>query len=200
VEARYSETDFSDVQLDALSELANIGSGAAATALSQMLGRSVAISVPNALALPLADAVDALGPPENVLTSVVLPVFGELSALVLMLFDSGASATLCKLLGSETGTEIGDSALCEVANILGSSYIGSLATMTGLELEPHPPQLITDMLGAIVSSVLATAAEASDIALLLESNMAVEGEACSFSFMLVPSTGGVSELLGRLGL
>ena len=42
---------YSDLQLDALRELANIGSGTAATALSSMLGRPVDVSVPSARAL-----------------------------------------------------------------------------------------------------------------------------------------------------
>ncbi len=46
-------TDYTDLQLDALRELANIGSGNAATALADMLGRSVELAVPRALALPL---------------------------------------------------------------------------------------------------------------------------------------------------
>ena len=52
-------THYTEMQLDALRELANIGSGTAATALSAMLGRPVDISVPSARALPLAEAVEA---------------------------------------------------------------------------------------------------------------------------------------------
>ena len=51
----------SELQLDALRELANIASGHAATALAQMLGSEVELSVPRALALPRAEAVAAYG-------------------------------------------------------------------------------------------------------------------------------------------
>jgi chemotaxis protein CheC len=191
---------YTDLQLDALRELANVGSGTAATALSQMLGRPIDVSVPNALALPLADAVDAAGPADEVVTGVVLPVFGDLEAMVLMLFPPDDAATLCELLGVEPNTEVGLSALGEIGNILGSAYIGALGMMTGLALEPRPPASATDMLGAVVASVLAAGAHATDLALLLDSNLIVEGAECSFSFMLVPSEAGVDELLGRLGL
>ena len=56
------------------------------------------------------------------------------------------------------------------------------------------------MLGALVASVLAGQAHAGDIALMLDSNLVVEGEDCSISFLLVPDQGGVDELLSRLGL
>jgi len=191
---------YSDMQLDALRELANIGSGTAATALSSLLGRPIDVSVPNALALPLADAVDAAGPADAEVTAVVLPIFGDLDAVVLMLFHAEDAETICTLLGVEPGSEVGISALGEVGNILGSSYVGALGMMTGLELEPRPPQTVTDMLGAIVSTVLASTAESMDVAFLLDSDLIVEGAACSLSFMLVPHADGVAELLGKLGL
>jgi chemotaxis protein CheC len=72
--------------------------------------------------------------------------------------------------------------------------------MTGLEIEPCPPQSATDMLGAIVASVLAGVAGAEDVALVLDSDLDVEGEDCSLSFLMVPTRDGVEELLGRLGL
>ena len=59
---------YTELQLDALRELANIASGNAATALSQMLGREVELNVPRVLALPLADAVDACGSPDDAAT------------------------------------------------------------------------------------------------------------------------------------
>src|SRR3712207_1260499 len=78
-------TQFNDVQLDALRELANIGSGNASTALSGMLGRPVDISVPVASALPLAEAVDAVGPAEEEVTGVMLGMVGELTGTVILL-------------------------------------------------------------------------------------------------------------------
>jgi chemotaxis protein CheC len=194
------KTTYSDMQLDALRELANIGSGTAATALSSMLGIPIDVSVPSAVALPLADAVDAVGPADSTITAVVLPIFGDMEAIVLLLFPPEDATTLCNLLGVDADTEIGLSALGEIGNILGSAYVGALGTMTGLGLEPRPPETVTDMLGAIVSTVLATGAEATDVALMLDSDLLIEGTECSLSFMLVPSRDGVGELLSRLGL
>ena len=193
-------TTYSDQQLDALRELANIGSGTAATALSTMLGRPIDVSVPAALALPLADAVDAAGPADSPVTAVVLPIFGDVDAIVLLLFPPEDAAALCSLLGVEADTEVGLSALGEIGNILGSAYVGALGMMTGLEIEPAPPESATDMLGAIVATVLATGAAESDIALMLDSDLYVEGEACSLSFMLVPSRDGIGRVLAGLGL
>jgi chemotaxis protein CheC len=192
---------YSDLQIDALRELANIGSGTAATALSGMLGRPVDISVPNPLLLPLNDAVDAVGPGDSEVTGVAIGIVGDLEATVLMLFMPETEAVLCPLLGVEAGTEIALSALQEIGNVLGASYTGALGMMTGLQLEPVPPQGAKDMLAAIVASVLLAPGEDREAVLLLDSDLTVEGgDECSPSFMFIPSAGGVNELLARLGL
>jgi chemotaxis protein CheC len=193
-------TQYSDLQLDALRELANVGSGTASTALSSMLGQSVDISVPKALVLPMAEAVEATGPAEAEVTGIVLGVIGEMEASVVLLVAPDDAATMCSLLGVEAGTEIGLSALQEIGNVVGTSYINALASMTGMDIEPTPPAAATDMLAAIVQSVLATRAHASDVALLLDSDLLLEGQDCEISFMLIPDQGGVDMMLARLGL
>ena len=190
----------SEMQLDALRELANISSGTAATALSQLLAREVELSVPRALALPLADAVDACGSPEREVAGVVVPVTGGISALVLLMLGSDEAGRLCSLLGAEAGTEFGDSALREIGNILATSYLTGLASMTGIELLPGVPQLHVDMLGAIVATLLAQTSGMSDRALVLDSELEVSGEPCSISFLLLPTEGGIHDLLTPLGL
>jgi chemotaxis protein CheC len=165
-----------------------------------MLGRSVDISVPNAQALPFADAVDATGDAESEMTGIVLGIQGDMGGTVLLLIAPSDADAICRMLGLEPGDEYAVSALGEIGNIVGASYINALGSMTGMELEPTPPATATDMLGSIVTSVLATAALTGDVALLLDSNLVVEGEDCSISFLLVPDQGGVDELLSRLGL
>ena len=193
-------TRYTDSQLDALRELANIGSGTASTALSGMLGKSVDISVPNAFVLPMAEAVGSIGDAESEATGVVLGIVGEMPGSVLLLFTPKDAELMCGLLGVEAGSEYGISALMEIGNIVGASYINALGQMIGMELEPTPPAAATDMLGAIVQTVLAERAGAGDVALLLDSDLVVEGEDCSVSFLLVPDQGGVEQMLERLGV
>ena len=193
-------SQYTELQLDALRELANIGSGTASTALSSMLGRSVDISVPKARALPIAEAVEAAGPVEQEITGIVLGILGEMQGTVLLLVPPADADAMCRMLGVEPDDEFALSALGEIGNIVGTSYINALAGMTGMDIEPTPPGTTTDMLGALVSTVLAGAAMSGDVALMLDSNLVVEGEDCSISFLLVPDQGGVEVLLSRLGL
>jgi chemotaxis protein CheC len=192
--------EYNETELDALRELANIGAGTAATALSQMLAQEVTLDVPRALALPLADAVSAAGDPEQVVTGVAIPLEGDLEALVLLLIPTADAETLCELLGVEAGTEVGDSALSEIGNILGASYMHALAGMTGLSLVLCPPQLVTDLLAAIVASLLAETAGETDTALVLDTRLSLADRPCGLSFLLIPIGGSVTTLLAPLGL
>lgn len=192
-------TTFTDVQLDALRELANIGSGNAGTALGTMLGKTVDISVPTAAVLPLNDAVEMVGDAESIRHGVMVPIVGDLDAIVLLLFPEEDAAKICGIYGIDPYTPDGTSMLGEVGNILGTNYINVLAQMAGMEMEPAPPQVVVDMLGAIVTTVLMSRGDI-DQALVLDSALEVEEEQCSLSFLLLPAPGGVEDLLGRLGL
>lgn len=192
---------YTELQLDTLGELANIASGTAATALAQMLGQEVELLVPRALALPLADAVDAAGAPDEVVSGIALGLEGDVDGLVLLLVPMKDATTLCELLGVEAGTEVGDSALGEIGNILGTSYLNAIVSMTGLSLIPSPPFVATDLLGAIVASLLAQTVGAFDLALVLDSELVLSSDTpCSISVMLLPASGRADDLLAPLGL
>jgi chemotaxis protein CheC len=193
-------TLYTEIQLDGLRELANIGSAQAASALSSMLGQPVDISVPTAAALPLAEAVAIAGAPDERRYGILVPIVGAFEAFVVLLVPENDAATLCSVYGLEPNTEDGASFLAEIGNILGTSYINVLAQMCGMEMEPAPPQVVADMLGSILSSVLLARGEDIDTALILDSSLQVEGKPCSLSFLLVPALGGVEELLARIGL
>jgi len=192
-------TTYTELQLDALRELANIGSGTAGTALSALLGRAVDISVPSVGAMDLQEAVEAVGEPGREVRATLVPIKGDLRGSALLIFPPEDAARLCGMLGVDGDGEEGSSALAEVGNILCASYLTALGQMLGMEIEPCPPETAWDLLGAIVATVLLGQGEA-DGALLLDSDLVVEGESCGLSFLLLPAGDGSAGLLERLGL
>jgi chemotaxis protein CheC len=191
---------YTDLQLDAFRELANIASGTAATALSAMLGREVEISVPRALALPMADAIDACGRADALVDGVMIPLEGDVEGAVVLLIPVEHGERLCQLLSVDPHSDVARSAVCEIGNIVGTSYLNGLAAITGLRLEPSPPGLVRDMLGAIVASLLAETSGGSESALVLDSELDIADEPCELSFLLLPTAGGAADLLAPLGL
>jgi chemotaxis protein CheC len=189
---------YDDMQRSALGEIANIGSGHAATALSQLLGKAVDISHADALLTTLAQAADRLGAAAE--TSAVVDTPVAEGGRILMLFPEGAAAELCRLLGTTIEDELGQSALREIGNILGSSYLNALVELTGVPLEPEPPQIEIDLLGHVVERRLTAGAKATDPAILMRSKLTVESSDATFSFLFVPQIGAVDQLLTSLGV
>ena len=67
-----SYDDLSPVQLDVLKEIGNIGSGNAATALSQLLGMSIDMQVPQVRLMDVADAIESLGSPDKLVVGILI--------------------------------------------------------------------------------------------------------------------------------
>ena len=116
-----------DLQLDLLKELANIGVGNAATSLSQMLnGERINMEVPEVAVVPLQEV------PESVSTSEEAPVGAvyfttresELDLVFLFVLPMDSIMLLVKRLipGSESGVlgEMERSLILELGNIAGS--------------------------------------------------------------------------------
>ena len=74
------------LQLDALREVANIGAGHAATALSQMTGQTIMISVPQINIAPLEDIPNQVGSEEEPVAAVLMKILGDLTGLALLVF------------------------------------------------------------------------------------------------------------------
>ena len=133
-----SRLGFTDLQQSALREIANIGSGHAATALSQLLGRPVEISYSEALLTVLAEAIDRIGAPMSRSALVDTPIQAD-GGTVLLVFPDDTGEQLCQLLGTTMADEIGLTALQEVGNILATSYLNAIVEMTGMDARARAP-------------------------------------------------------------
>src|ERR687897_651089 len=90
--------DLKESQLDAIREVANIGAGHAATALSGMTDRTIMITVPRVYVRPLEEACDLVGEPDSVVAAVLMHMMGDLTGRALVLFPQRAAHTLCDFL------------------------------------------------------------------------------------------------------
>src|SRR2546422_907575 len=87
--------DLKELQIDALREVANIGAGHAATALSQLTNRKIMISVPQINIVRLEEVPDLLGNPQDVVTAVLMHMLGDLTGRTLLLFPESVGRRAC---------------------------------------------------------------------------------------------------------
>lgn len=196
------------LQLDALKEIGNIGSGNAATAFSQMLDQRVDISVPTVSVLDLNMVPEIVGGPEIEVVGIYLKMIGEAPGNLLFLLPSINAKNLIEAIApgmefqEEGYTEMEQSILCEMGNILSASYLNALSQMTGMTLINSVPAFASDMAGAILSVILAEIGVKGDYALVIETNFlskVLVQEKKGF-FFLIPEPEALLKILHVLGV
>src|ERR687885_715838 len=85
-------------QLDALRETANIGAGHAATALSQMTGATIMISVPTITIAALEDVPSQILDSEEPIAAVLMHMMGDLTGRTLLVFPRPTAIRLAELM------------------------------------------------------------------------------------------------------
>lgn len=192
-------------ELDALREVGNIGAGNAATALSQILGKRVDMSVPRARVLELSQVPEILGGTENLVVGVYLRIFGDIQGNIMFLLPTKSAEKLVEILMGTTDEEgvageIAQSAIMEVGNIITSSYLNALSSFSGLTVVPSTPALAYDMAGAIMSTILIELSEVSDYALLIETEFMSDGQSLDANFFMLPDLDSLYVLLKSIGV
>ena len=86
------------IQMDALREVANIGAGHAATALSQMVGRTIMISVPTINVSRLEDIPPQVAERDEPVAAVLMHMLGDLTGRTLLVFPRSTAVRLAGLL------------------------------------------------------------------------------------------------------
>lgn len=192
----------SEQQFDALREVANVGCGHAASALAKLMGRKrVDLSVPRALVLAPAEVPALLGGAHRPVVAAQLGLAGALKGLMLMVLPEADGYALTDLLlGGPGGPQVArDSALAEVANILGSACMSAIGTLTGLRLLPTVPTLLRGEAGRVLAD--GVAAPAGERVVVLETHFASAGEPrVGGQLLLVLERASSRALLERLGL
>src|ERR1051326_7442471 len=118
------------IQLDALKEVANIGAGHAATALSQMIGETIMISVPTINVSRLEEIPPQVGAPDEPVAAVLMHMLGDLTGRTLLVFPRRTARKIASLLTRKTAqaddfSEMEQSAIKEAGNILSSAYMNA---------------------------------------------------------------------------
>lgn len=187
-------------QLDALREVANIGAGHAATALSEMTGQRIMISVPRVNIAPLDDVPNQISLGEEPVAAVLMQMMGDLSGLTLLVFPQASALRVASLMMQRPATELGaieQSAIKEAGNILGSSYMNALAEFMGMILMPSPPSLAVDTSHAVLSSTYVEVGGGAEYVFCVESEFVLQEsrERVRGLFLLLPDPSSLTAVL-----
>jgi len=198
--------NFTNMQIDVLKEIGNIGAGNTATALAKMIDKKVQMEVPEVKILEFKEVSETLGSAEIPVVGILLSVTGDLNGSIMFILGHEAAASLVDILmGRPLGQtkefgEIECSALKEVGNILAGAYLSSLATLTNLHILPSVPDMAIDMAGAILSVPAIEFGKVGDTVLYIETQFSEGTTKVVGDFFLIPDMASYDVLLKALGV
>ena len=128
-----AESNLSDLEHDALTELVNLGVSRAAANLSEMVGEQVHLSVPSVTMMGRAQAIEILNNSGSSRLVAVHQVFdGDVSGRALVIFPEAKSLELVRAVTSaelslEDIIELEHEALAETGNVILNSCLATIA-------------------------------------------------------------------------
>ena len=199
-------TTLQERQLDALREVANIGAGHAATALSQMTNARIEVAVPFLQMTPLQEIPDTLGPVDTEIAAVLIHILGDITGRTLLVLPIESAQRLAEiLLGRPVGlVEFGEmerSALMEAGNILSAAHMNALSDFLGMMLLPSVPHLELDTVSAVVRTILDEPGRGGEYAFSIETRFTLYGkEPVTGRFLFLPSFASLRIIFDALRL
>ena len=201
-----SYDQLNSLEIDTLKEIGSIGTGNAATSLSQILGKAVRITLPEVRIMEYNEAIEWIGGPETVTAGVLVKMGGQLNGIMLSVQQLDfVNMVLDSMLGTHIEDysqldEMGRSALIEIGNIMISTFINALSSLANISVDLTVPAFALDMQGAIIAVPMAEYGGASDYIMTIGGNLSCEGREMPCRLLLSPDIRSLNFLLRKLGV
>ena len=194
------------LELDTIREIGSIGTGNAATALSSMLGCEVRIDVPEVRIMGYNEAIDWIGGPEIITAVVLVRLGGEINGIMLSVQQMEfVNLVLQHMVGKtvdsyEQLTDLEQSALVEVGNIMISTFINAMSSLAEITIQLTVPDFAVDMQGAILTVPMAEFGGQSDYIMTIGANFICHKQVVPCRLLLSPDLRSLNYLLKKLGV
>lgn len=198
--------DLNAMHIDVLREIGNIGSGSAATALSSLMNKPIDITVPDVRLMNFNDTINFMGGAEKIVVGLMLSFTGEISGLIMYILQKNFAQRIINSFYSKDLENLLDmdemdrSALCEVGNIMASSYVNAISGLAGLKIDISVPSICIDMAGAILSVPAIEYASLGDKVLFIDDNFRVPDGSYRSNMILIPEMNSLQILFNKLGI
>ena len=143
-----AEARLDELELDALTELVNLGVSRAANSLREMVGEQVLLSVPKVGLVTRAEAIGILGEREDSRLVAVHQMFeGDITGRAMLIFPETRSLELVRAvtggdLPLEDIIELEQEALAETGNIILNGCLATIANLLHRSLRMSLPEIL----------------------------------------------------------
>ena len=201
-----SYDQLSSLEIDTLREIGSIGTGNAATALSQLLDRAERLTLPEVRIMGYNEAIEWIGGPEAVTAGVLVKMSGDVGGIMLSVQKLElVNFILETMLGQGIGSYeelagLEQSALIEIGNIMISAFVTALSGLAGININLTVPAFAVDMQGAILAVPMAEYGGMSDYLMTIGGNFVCNGQEIPSHLLLSPDLRSLEFLLRKLGV
>lgn len=201
---RYDEMN--SLGLDLIREIGSIGTGNAATALSSMLGKTVRMTLPDVKILGYNEAIKYLGDPEEIVAAILVKMTGEINGLMLFILKLDF---INEVLTSVMQQNIEDyyqlnvletSALEEIGNIIISSYVNAMSSLSDVTINLSVPDIAVNMLGGILSVPMVEFGYQTDKMMMISGQFVIGGKVLHSDLLMMPDIQSLNFLMEKLGI
>lgn len=195
-----------DMHLSVLTEIGNIGSGNAATALATLLNTFVDIEIPQIHLIDYDDVPNFLGGEDNVALGLTVNLKEDLQGMMLQVIQKEFAAKLVNTFYEKEITDLKDisemdlSVVSEIVNITTAAYVNSISKMTNTVIDITPPQSYIDTIGHILAIPRQRFASLGKKVLFIDEAFSISGTQIKSSMILILEVSSMETLFEKLGL
>lgn len=190
---------------DILREIGNIGGGNALTSLSMMLDQALDLEVPTCRVVKRDDAGSMLKNPESLYAGISLTMSGTVDCILALLMNKQFTKLVIDALDADEPdfdvtalTEMQKSALCEVGNIIGNSYINAVGALLDTHIEVSVPSIDVDTGHRVLKGFLNEHATQYERILFVNSTFKTDDKMLESYMLLCPTDESLSAILEKL--
>jgi chemotaxis protein CheC len=198
--------DLTSAQLDALREVGSIGTGNAANALSEMIGRQIRIQMPEVRIMGYDEAIDWIGGPEEITAGVLVKMSGQMNGIMLSVQQlEFVNLVMESVLDEKIEDymhlgELERSTLIEVGNIMISTFINALSGLADMNIDLSVPAFTVDMQGAIMAVPMAEYGGQSNYLMTIGGDFMCDQKRVPCRLLLSPDIRSLDFLMRKLGM
>ena len=195
-----------ELQLDVMREIGNIGAGNACTALSVLLGTTIDMSVPSVQLLGFESTAAHLGGDDNMVIGLKVGITGDLDGVMLHVVEKRfAERIINTFYAKEIDNianldEMDSSVLNEMANITSGAYANSIASLTSLFVNIGTPNQVPGKVSDIMKLPLMDFIKPGEKLLVVDEVFTIDDEHISSNMILALESDSLEKLFERLGV
>lgn len=190
---------------DILREIGNIGGGNALTSLSMMLDRPLNLDLPACHLLAREEAGSLLEDPGDLYAGISMTMTGTIDCILVLLMNRQFAELVVSVLDPEEPdvdvndlTEMQKSALSEIGNIMGNSYITAVGSLLDLAVDVSVPQMVVDEGRNVLREFIEGYEKSFDRLLFINSSFTTEDKTLESRMLLCPTDDSLSAMLEKL--